>query len=162
MKRRKINLGNETEAQNYELSLEVLSLMRRKHLSFDAACNAVGIDRKTALRFIGSELRQEESGGRYVVTPHDFLPRTVHFITTAGTVPVTVMDSRTASRIAEHMNAVRAFTHRGDPSALGGFHGETFEAGGVTYEFVTDLTILTRLADADELGFDGLYRAVQG
>jgi hypothetical protein len=86
----------------------------------------------------------------------------LHFITPTGTVAIKVTDSRTASRIGEHMNAVRAFLRSGDSSALESFRGESFEADGVTYVFVTDLETLSRLADAGDLAIDGLYRTVQG
>jgi hypothetical protein len=86
----------------------------------------------------------------------------LHFITPEGTIPITVKDSRTASRIAEHMNAVRAFTHAGNLSPLEAFKGESFVADGVTYTFVTDPEILGRLADAGVLSIEGLYRTVRG
>ena len=71
-------------------------------------------------------------------------------------------DSRTASRIAEYMNAVRALVRTGDSSALLNFKGEYFEAGGVRYEFVTDPEFLYKLGDAGELEIEGLYRVVHG
>src|ERR1022692_1964012 len=149
MERSNDDAKSEKEAQNREVSLAVLAVMRRKHLSFEAATDEVGIDRKTALRHIGSELRQVSPHGRYVPTPYDVLPRRLYFTTPGGTIPITVHDSRIASRIGEHMNAIRAYRNYGDSSALESFRGETFEAeGGVTYEFVTDLATLHRLADA--------------
>ena len=162
MKRRNATPTTEAEYQDHERSIAVLALMRRKGLSFEAACKAVGIDRKTALRYIGSELRQDGPRERYVATPHDHLPRTVSFLTPEGAIWITVYDSRVASRSGEHLNAVKAFTHNGDSSALEGFKGESFEAGGVTYTFLTDLAALSILADAGELAVEGLYRAVQG
>lgn len=151
-----------SEAQSREQALAVVALMRRKGLSLREAAISVGIDPRTVLRYVGSALEREGQHGEYRATPHDQIPRTLHFITPQGTVAITVADSRTASRIGEHMNAVRAHTHRGDSSALEGFRGESFEADGVTYEFVTDLATLDRLADAGDLGIEGLYRSVQG
>jgi hypothetical protein len=135
--------------------------MRREDLSLTAAADSVGVDPRTVLRYVGSALRQG-ADGEYRATPHDSIPRTLHFITPAGTVPITVADSRTASRIAEYMNAVRSFTHRGDSSPLEAFRGESFEADGIRYEFVTDLAALSRLADAGEIAIERLYRTVQG
>jgi hypothetical protein len=162
MRRKDAIPHNETEAEHRELALAALALMRREEVSLTAAASTVGIDPKTVLRYVGSALRQEGPNEDYRATPHDSIPRTLHFIAPTGTVPITVTDSRTASRIGEHMNAVRAYTHQGDSSALEAFRGESFEADGVTYEFVTDLAILSRLADAGELAIEGLYRAVQG
>jgi hypothetical protein len=152
---------NEGEAQSRELSLAVVALMRREGLSLREAASRVGIDPRTVLRYVGSALEREGPHGEYRATPHDQIPRTLHFITPHGTLPITVSDSRTASRIAEHMNAVRTFTRSGDSSALEGFRGESFEAGGVTYEFVTDLVTLGILADAGDLTIEGLYRSIQ-
>jgi hypothetical protein len=153
------NPNAEVDNQNRELSLAALALMRRKGVSFDAACNAVGIAPKTALRYVGSELSQEEPRGRYVATPYDYLPRTVSFLTPEGAVWIAVYDSRIASRSGEYLNALKTFTHEGDSSALESFKGESFEADGVTYMFLTDLATLSRLADAGELAIEGLYRA---
>jgi hypothetical protein len=163
MKRRNADPTSESEAQNRELSLEVLALMRRKHLSFQAACNAVAIDSKTALRYVGSVLRKKEKGGRYFAKPHDDIPRTVHAIVRGkGKTVVTVDDSRIASRIAEHMNAVRAFARRGDTSALESFKGDSFQASEGTFYFETDLDVLARLGDAGQLVVERLYRTPHG
>src|SRR6266849_836622 len=97
----------ESEAEARERALATLALMRREDVALTTAANSVGIDPKTVLRYVGSALRQEAPRGDYRATPHDSIPRTLHFITTTGTVPITVTDSRTASRISEHMNSVR-------------------------------------------------------
>lgn len=152
---------NESEEQSREQSLTVVALMRREGLSLQEAANRVGIDPRTVHRYVGSELRQDGPGGRYVATPYDHMPRTLHFITLAGTVPITVKDSRTATRIAEHTNAVKAYTHGGDSRALETFRGESFEVDGVRYDFLTDLEAISILADAGELAIDRLYRGVQ-
>jgi hypothetical protein len=59
------------------------------------------------------------------------------------------------------MNAVRAYA-RGDVSALDPFRGKSFRADGVSYPFITDSATLDRLALADSLGIDKLYRSVEG
>ncbi len=153
---------NEAEAQSREQALAVLALMRREGLSLQGAAIRVGIDPRTTLRYVGSALEREGPHGEYRPTAHDHIPRTMHFITAEGTIAITVRDSRAASRIAEHMNAVRAFTHAGDLSPLEAFNGESFESDGVTRTFVTDPATLGRLADAGVLSIEGLYRTVQG
>jgi hypothetical protein len=160
MRRKDAVARTESELEARERALATLASMRRENLSLTAAADSVGIDPRTVLRYVGSALRQGPDG-EYRATPQDSIPRTLHFITPAGTVPITVADSRTASRIAEHMNAVRSFTHRGDSSVLEAFRGESFQAEGTIHEFVTDLPTLSRLADAGELAIERLYRAVQ-
>src|SRR5437016_2016535 len=116
MRHRNAVQRTEGEAQTRERALATLALMRRESLSLKTAADTVGIDPRTVLRYVGSAL-QLEPGGDYHPTPHDRIPRTLHFITPRGPVAVTVRDSRTASRIAEYMNAVRTCIHTGDPSA---------------------------------------------
>ena len=72
------------------------------------------------------------------------------------------LDSRLASRISQHLNAVRSLTYHGDASALDAFRGESFEINGIRYEFLTDTTALLDLADAGELEIERLYQAIQG
>lgn len=153
---------NEGEEQSREQALAALALMRRTELSLREAANRFGIDSRTVLRYVGSALERVGERGEYRATAYDHLSRTLHFITPEGVIPLTIRDSRLASRIAEHMNAVRTFTHRGDLSPLNAFKGEFFEADGVTYTFVTDPAILSRLADAGVISIEGLYRTVLG
>jgi hypothetical protein len=153
---------NESEAQSREQALAVVALMRREGLSLREAATRAGIDPRTVLRYVGSALERQGQHGEYRATPHDQSPRSLHFITPQGTVVITVKDSRTASRIAEHMNAVRAFTNSGDLAPLDAFKEETFEVDGVTYMFVTDPATLETLADAGVLSIDRLYKSVLG
>jgi hypothetical protein len=162
-KRRNAIPRNEREAQLLDQSLAALASMRRDGLSLDQTASSQGIDPKTVLRYVGSALRQEEKGGRYFAKPHDRIPRTVHAIVRGGgKTVVTVDDSRIASRIAEHLNAIRTFARRGDSSALESFKGESFEASQGTFYFETDLDALARLGDAGQLVVEGLYRVTHG
>ena len=162
MSRRNAIPRNQYEAQDRERALATLARMRRERLTLSAAAKTEGIDPRTVLRYVGSALYRRGRDQDYRATGYDRNPRTLHFITTQGIVPVTVHDSRTASVIAAYMNAVRTFIYRGDSSAVEGFKGESFQASGVTYEFVTDTDTLARLADAGVLAMEGLYHAVQG
>jgi hypothetical protein len=83
------------------------------------------------------------------------------FLTPQGEATIIVRRSRDATRIAEHRNAVKSYVHTGDISALAKFKGKSIRAGGVTYTFVTDPKILDRLARADLLAIDSLYKAIQ-
>jgi hypothetical protein len=94
---------------------------------------------------------------------YDRIGRTVNFMTPTGKQSGTVRESRTASALAEHLNAVKVFANTGDLSALKKFEGRTFRASGQLHQYVTDREILAKLADAGELGaFEGLYVAVKG
>jgi len=154
---------NERETQAKERGLAVLSLMRREGLRFRPAAKAVGVDPRTVWRYVGSALRQESPGRRISATEHDRISRPVNFITPAGKQGGTVRDSRTASALGEHLNAVKTFiSNRGDSSALEKFEGKSFRVSDEVYQFVTDPDTLSKLADAGELVFEGLYRVAKG
>lgn len=150
------------EAEARERALATLALMRREKLSLTAAAKAEHTRPRTVRRYVGSTLRQKGPGERYRPTTHDRIPRALHIVTPKETLPVTVRDSRTASRIGEYMNAVRIYVNTGDLSALARFRGKSFQAGGKTYPFITDPSKLDRLADAGILAIEGLYQAVDG
>jgi hypothetical protein len=137
--------------------------MRRNRLKLTPAARAVGIDSRTVWRYAGSALRQERPGGRIRPSDRDRIARTVNFMTVEGKLTGTVRDSRTASALGEHLNAVKVFANTGDLSALEKFKGRSFRASGQVYRYVADRATLEKLADAGELGaFEGLYVAVKG
>ncbi len=162
MARRNAKPHTEEEAQTRERALAALALMRREDVALKAASERIGIDPRTVLRYVGSALRQTGPRGDYHATAYDRLPRTLHFITSDGPIPVTVLDSRIATLIAEHMNAVRTYLYQGDSAELERFKGLSFETSSQTYWFVTDPAVLDKLADAGILALEGLYQAVQG
>lgn len=162
MGRRNAIPRTEREAEARERALATLALMRRKGLALTTAAKAQETDPRTVRRYVGSALRQRALRQRYKPTASDRLARTLNVITPEGTQPVTVRDSRTASRIAEYMNAVRTYVNKGELSALERFRGQSFQAAGVRYTFVTDPNTLELLADAGVLAFEQLYRATQG
>ncbi len=162
MQRRNAIPRTEREAQARERALAGVARMRRNGSSLSAAAEAEGTRPSTVRRYAGSALRQERPGARYRATAYDRIARTLNFPTPQGALPVTVRDSRTASRIAEHMNAVRIYVNTGDSSALDRFKAKTFQTGGKTYTFITDPATLARLADAGALVIEGLYRAAHG
>lgn len=162
MRRRNAIPRNEREAQARERALAAVARMRRKKLSLSAAAQAEHTNPRTVQRYVGTALRQEEPGRHYRATTYDRIPRTLHVVTPEGTLPVTVRDSRTASRIGEYMNAVRTYVNKGESSGLERFRGKSFRADGVSYPFVTDPNKLEELADAGVLAVEQLYRATQG
>lgn len=97
------------------------------------------------------------------MTLHGALVRPMLVPTVDGLMTLDVRDSRTASRIGAYHNAVKIYLDTGNDRALRRFSGRR---GGVTvgkrfYPFITDTSILDRLADAGELGFDDLYGATR-
>jgi hypothetical protein len=159
MRHRNAKPRNELEAQDRERALAARALMRREKVSLRAAARAQGTDPKTVRRFVGSALRRDKRG-RYWAKPYDRIPSTLNFLTADGPVAITVRDSRTASRIAEHSNAVRKYRGGGDSSALTQFKGKSFRAGSVVHRFVTDPEVLDRLEGAGSLtAIESLYYA---
>lgn len=152
----------EREAHARDRALAAVARMRRDNLSLRAAAKTEGTDPATVRRYAGSALKQARRGARFRVTAYDRIARTLNLLTPQGTRAVTVRDSRTASRIAEYMNAIRTYVNTGDPSVLARFRGKSFRAGGVIHSFVTDPRTLDKLADAGVLAIEGLYRASNG
>ena len=133
--------------------------MRREGTSRSAAAKAKGTTPATMQRYVGTAFRHDRPGARYRATPYDRIPRHVKFPTPEGEIPLTVRDSRTASRIAEHRSALGGFV-RGEVSTLGKFKGMSFRVGGKTYTFMTDPATIAHLAAGGELPVEGLYQVV--
>jgi len=157
--KRNVQPRNAREAEDRDKALAALALMRRDKLSMRAATSAAETDPTTLKRYVGSALRRDKSG-HYRATRYDRIARTLNFLTLTGPVAVTVRDSRTASKIAEHSNAVRKYVRTGDASALEAFKHESFRAAGITNRFVTGIEALDLLADAGSLtAIESLYYA---
>ncbi len=118
MGRRNAIPRTEREAQARERALATLALMRREKLSLKAAARAEHTDTRTVKRYVGSTLRQKGPRGRYRPTAYDRIPRTLYVVTPEGTRPVTVRDSRQATKLAEYWAAVQRYLETGDASAL--------------------------------------------
>jgi 3-deoxy-D-arabino-heptulosonate 7-phosphate (DAHP) synthase class II len=150
---------NAREAQDRERALAAMARMRREKVSLRAAARAEDTDPKTVKRFVGSALRQDKSG-RYRAKPYDRISRTLNFLTAKGSVPIMVRHSRTASKVAEHSNALREYRRTGDSSALAQFRAQSFRVNGVIHRFVTDPAVIDRLEDAGALtAIESLYYA---
>ena len=158
-KRRNAKPRNAREAEERDRALAVLARMRRDRLSLRAAAKAEEIDSRAVSRFVGSAIRQDK-GGRHRATRYDRIPRTLNHLTRDGTVPVTVRDSRTASRLAEHSNAIRSYRRFRDPAVLAQFKGKSFQVGGIKHKFLIDPAAIDLLEDAGVLaGIESLYYA---
>ena len=137
-----------------ERSLDALALQRRGY-SLRRAADLARTDPRTVLRHAGAAFRKE--GGRWVARPFDRIPREMTVLTPAGPEAVTVRDSRTASFIAEHANAVAAYVESGDEEPLRTLRRRRIQIRGQPVVLETDPVRLDRLAAGGELHYE-LYR----
>jgi len=159
MRRRNAKPRNAGESDEREQALAVLALMRREGIPLSKASKIQGISQRTVVEYARSGLRRDPRG-EYRALPYDHIRRTLNFLTPQGTIPVTFQDSRTATDIAEYMNAVRKYVRTGDTSGLERFKNKSFVAGGRVRRFVTDPHVLDELADAGSLAaIESLYYA---
>ena len=140
-----------------ERALHVLALARYNGLTLEEAAARAGVDPTLVHRHAGSgfERRQGELRPR----PVDRIPRRMSLLTPSGPVAVTTRDSRHASLIALHNNAVRRYVETGDTSLLEAF--ERYRANvqrGPPLEFASDPRVIDRLAEGGELAYDVYQR----
>jgi hypothetical protein len=75
-----------------------------------------------------------------------------------GLAEVPTRDSREASKIAEHWNALQKYLETGDSSAIQQLKDKTVkDAGGKEIPLLTDTALLDRLAEAGVLSFESIY-----
>jgi hypothetical protein len=150
-----------TKEDSYYRVLDAIALGRRDKVSMTKAARSRGTTVKTVLKYGGSAI--EVRGGRYHVKPSDRLPRRMRMLTSQGEVPVRTTSSRTATRIADYNNAMRAYVLTGDLSELKRFAGKTVRSGGTVYEFATDRRTVDRYVRAGGVHFVDIYaRGVRG
>ena len=137
-----------------ERSLDALALRRRGY-SLRRAADLARTDPRTVQRHVGSALRKE--GGRWVARPFDRIPREMTVLTPSGPEVVTIRDSRTASLLAEHANAVAVYIERGDEEPLGRLRRRRVQIRGQPVDLAIDPVRLDRLAAGGELHYE-LYR----
>jgi hypothetical protein len=141
-------------------ALDVVARMRRDGLSLPQAVRAHNAERPDSPVSEHSVRRHapgaiEKRNGRWKATPYDRYARSTDAITTRGVQRVTVRDSRTASLIARHWNAVDAFlAGRSGESALWPFKGKGFTVSKLFYALETDPERLMVLAEGG--AFDDL------
>jgi hypothetical protein len=137
-----------------ERALDALALRRRGY-SLQRASGLARTDPRTVLRHAGVAFRKE--GGRWAARPFDRIPREMTVLTPAGPEAVTVRDSRTASLLAEHANAVAAYIESGDEEPLRTLRRRRVRIRGQPVVLETDPVRLDRLAAGGELHYE-LYR----
>jgi hypothetical protein len=137
-------------------ALDALSRMRRQRLSLSSAARAAGTTPANVLRHAGAAINKT-SHRTYVASRSDMLFRRMRIITKHGTQVIDVRNSRDASLIGQHFDAVGHFLDTGDNSRLRPFKGRSVKAGGKSYEFLTDFDELERLGRAGEFSFESIY-----
>jgi hypothetical protein len=141
-----------SEKQSRARALDALAYMRTREMSLTAAAREAHTTPNTVMKWTGSELA-EKRGGRRVVTKADRLLRTMRVVSSDGVVEVEVRGSRQATRIAQHMNAVKVFLDTGDDEALRRLRG--VKVAGHVLE--TDPDKIEELARVHELSFEDIY-----
>jgi hypothetical protein len=97
--------------------LDAIALKRRNpQISLKEAAKRSGTTLPTIKRYAANVLT--ERSGRLDVSPSDRMARELAFLTHKGYVPITVRNSRDATRIAKYNNAVRTYLTTGDRSVL--------------------------------------------
>lgn len=132
----------------------VPSIMRTEHLSLRQAAKKAGIDPRAVPR---SALRKRPNG-RYAAKGWDRLLRVVVTPAEQGLIELPTRDSREASKIAEHWNAVQKYLETGDTSAIQQLRHRTItDSEDREIPLLTDIGQLERLADAGILSFESIY-----
>jgi len=135
----------------------VISKMRADGVSLTEASQEFGLDRREVVRLGVSALRKR-ANGQYAAKANDRLLRVILVLTEEGKREIAVRDSRQATFVAEHWNAVHRYLERGDASALNRSQGKTIiDAKGKRIRLLTNLEELNRLGNAGVLSFESLY-----
>jgi hypothetical protein len=130
-------------------------MARREGYSLRTAARMARTDSRTVLRHVGGAFRLVDD--RYVPTEFDRIPREMNVLTVAGPVAGVVRDSRIASELAYHANAVGRYLATGDEEGLQPYRGRHVLIGRRRYELAADPVLLDRLAAGGEITYE-LYR----
>ena len=136
-------------------ALEVLALMRREGIDLKTAARKAKTTPDTVIRHLSPRALRKGTDGRWYATKRDTIGRRMDMLTTEGRRAVQPRDSREASLIARHLNAVQAFVE-GRPHGkreLRAFQGR--RAAG--FEFETDLDTIETQAIRGELSAESIY-----
>ena len=135
---------------------DALATMRRDGLSIREAARRAHTTPRT-MRAIVPRALVLGPDRRIHATRYDRYARTMTVLTATGKKIVSITDSRTATRIAEHRIAVDRFLKTGRRDLLWPFRHTSFRAGKVGYPFLTDPQTLKRLGHLGLVGFEDLY-----
>lgn len=137
-----------------------VSKMRSEHISPEQAAREFGLDPRTLKKGASSALRKGKNG-RYTAKASDRLLRPMVVLPPGGKQEIATRDSRQATLIAEHWNAVDKYLSTGDTTELRKLQGKTVTAvDGTKYLLLTDTAELDRLGNAGVLSFESIYARV--
>ena len=136
---------------------EAVSKMRAKGVSRQQAAAEVKLDPRTVVRWGRTALRKG-ANGKYTAKASDRLLRVLSVLKRGGRQEIAVRDSRQATLIAGHWNAVDRYVGTGDASELRKLKSKTItDANGKRHRLLTDLKELDRLGNAGVLSFESIY-----
>jgi hypothetical protein len=139
-------------------ALEALSLMRGRGLPIKQAAKEVGTTVEAVLKYAGSALGRGARGG-YTPRPYDHLFRQLRALTPSGVESIEVRDSRSASLLSRHANAVRRYLETGDTHLLREFRRKAVHSYKRGYRLLSDLDaeLIDQFAKAGEISYEDLY-----
>ena len=136
-------------------ALEALALMRREGIDLKTAARKAKTTPDTVIRHLSPRALRKGRDGRWHATKRDTIRRPMDMLTTVGPRTVQPRDSREASLIARHLNAVQAFLDirpHGERE-LHAFRGR--RAAG--FEFETDLDTIETRGFLGEMSAESIY-----
>jgi hypothetical protein len=143
--------------ETWDSVAHVISKMRSGRTSLRKAAREFGIEPNQVIRLGRSALKKQKNG-RYAARKTDRVLRMLGVLTVDGKREIAVRDSRQASVIGSHWDAVQRYWQTGDDSALPQFHGKKItDASRKRHLLLTDLDELDRLGSAGVLSFESLY-----
>jgi hypothetical protein len=131
--------------------------MRSDRVSLRKAAREFGVAPGQVIR-LGRPALRKQKNGRYAATRTDRLLRVLSVLTVYGKRELPFRDSRQASIVGRHWDAVQRYLQTGDDSALRKFHGKKVtDANGKRHLLLTDTAEIDRLGSAGVLSFESLY-----
>jgi hypothetical protein len=141
----------------YKRVTHAISDMRVNHVSRALAARKFGVSARQVQQFGGRALRKQRNG-RYAAKSRDTLLRILLIVSLGGLEEIVVNDSRQATFIAKHSNAVHLYLRTGDAVALEEFQTKfAVDWNGKQVPLLTNLDDLERLGSAGNLSFESLY-----
>jgi hypothetical protein len=139
-----------------EKALDALAIARRDQLDLGVAAYMVGVDPTVVIRHAGEGF--EQRAGRWLARPFDTIRRDMTLLTADGPRAVRTHDSRLATELSRHHNAVKHYIETGDVSRLLPFRDRKVRTRKGLFSFATEPPVLDRLAEGGELAYDVYLR----
>lgn len=138
-------------------TIDVLSRMRKQHVSLTKAAKELRVDPRTVIKYGGTAFKKS-SNGRYAAKRTDKLLRILVTPSPEGLREVAVRGTKPASVLAKHANAMRLQVRTGRDTELKQFEDKyIIDASGERIPLLTDLSVIDQLANAGVLSFENIY-----